>query len=88
MSEGEQLMVATERCTCTATDHPIHSGASCDRPAVSPVEQVQPGPDEQVGALCLECYQALAVEVHEENPDAVLDLNVPPSFPACEIGLR
>ena len=64
--------------------HRIEAGL----PAVSPAEQVQPGPDQQLGALCLECYQALAVEVHEKDPDAVLDLNVPPSFPACEIEMR
>lgn len=79
-------MVTSERCTCTETQHPHHAGTSCDKPAVSPVEEIVPGPDIEVGALCLECYQAVAVEVHDRDPEAVLDLNVPPSFPACEPG--
>lgn len=77
-------MVISDRCTCTETTHAHHTGGNCDRPAISNAEEVQDGPDTTIGALCLECYQEKAVELHEEDPSAVLDLNVAPSFPLCE----
>jgi hypothetical protein len=74
----------TESCTCSDVEHPHHAGGKCERPAVSQAEEVEPGPDRSLGAVCLECYQLLAVEAHEADPDAVVDLNVPPSFLMCE----
>jgi hypothetical protein len=76
----------TETCTCTNKSHAHHAGHACERPAVSPAEEIDEdtNKDEQLGAICLECYQLLAVEAHEADPDAVVDLNVPESFLLCE----
>lgn len=77
-------MTMTEMCTCRETSHPHHAGTACDRPAIAAAQEIEPGPDTSLGLLCLDCYRLLAVEKHEEDPDAVVDLNVPPSFPMCE----
>ncbi len=77
----------TPTCTCTNTAHDHHAGRACDRPAVSPAQEVdqrEGDVDIEIGDVCLECYQLIAVEAHEKDPTAVLDLNVPPSFPICE----
>ena len=77
-------MVMTDTCSCTDVRHPHHANGKCDRPAAGAAEEVEEGPDKALGAICLECYQLLAVEAHEEDPNAVVDLNVPPSFLMCE----
>ncbi|MGE0058671.1 MAG: hypothetical protein AB7P33_10570 [Dehalococcoidia bacterium] len=78
-------MMMTETCSCSAQTHAHHEGRSCDRPAISPAEEIeQDAPDQELGAVCLECYQLLAVELHEADPDSVVDLNVSPSFLMCE----
>ena len=78
-------MMMSTTCGCKADSHPHHAGTNCDRPAVSPAEEIEEGtPDTSLGAICLECYQLLAVEAHEADPTAVVDLNIEPSFPMCE----
>ena len=77
-------MTQLETCNCTNSGHPHHANGRCERPAVSQAEEIEPGPDKALGAVCLECYQLIAVEVHEKDPDAVVDLNVPASFLMCE----
>ncbi len=78
-------MMMTESCTCNDQGHPNHEGRHCDRPAVSPADEIEDGvPDRELGAICLECYQQLAVDLHEADPNSVVDLNVSPSFLMCE----
>jgi hypothetical protein len=74
----------TETCSCTDVHHPHHAGGKCSRPAAGAAEEVEERQDKKFGAVCLECYQLIAVQAHEEDPSAVVDLNVPPSFLMCE----
>lgn len=82
------MVTDMQLCFCKETEHPHHPGGRCDKPAVSPAEEIVDGPDNDLGAICLECYQLMAVDLHEEDPTAVLDLNVLPSFPICDPPLR
>jgi hypothetical protein len=80
------MTMMTETCSCTVKTHPHHENRPCDRPAIGPAEEIDEDTqkDEQLGGVCLECYQLLAVEAHAADPDAVVDLNVPASFLLCE----
>jgi hypothetical protein len=73
-----------EHCTCQVQTHSHHEGVECDRPAIGSAEEVEEGKDTALGPICLECYQLLAVEAHEADTDAVVDLDLPKSFLLCE----